>query len=349
MSALDLWLREEINPDEHRTVLTPDDARTLIADGVGLTVEESTHRVFGTAEYAAAGARIVTAGTWSDAPDETVILGLKAPADEAGPLRHRHIFFGHAYKGQRDGAALLRRFRAGGSLLDLEYLTDDDGRRVAAFGYWAGYVGAALALLRFRGRLTTPLKVMTRPELDEALLSSGDAEVNALVIGALGRCGRGARAALSVGGVTPTAWDLAETRDLDRRAILNHDMLVNTVLSNELAPPFVRPEDLDDPARKLSVISDVTCDVTSEFNLLPIYRTPTDWSRPVHRLRAEPLLDLLAIDNLPSLLPRESSAAFSADLLPHLRTLRDDTAVWRRAYARFTTATSALDLMGTTS
>ena len=35
----------------------------------------------------------------------------------------------------------------GGALLDLEYLTDDHGRRLAAFGYWAGYVGAALAVL----------------------------------------------------------------------------------------------------------------------------------------------------------------------------------------------------------
>ncbi|MEU8111266.1 saccharopine dehydrogenase [Micromonospora sp. NPDC048947] len=349
MSVLELWLREEINPDEHRTVLTPDDARVLIADGVRLTVEESAHRIFDTGEYAAAGARIVAAGTWPEASAETVIVGLKAPADEPEPLRHRHIFFGHAYKGQRDGAALLRRFRAGGTLLDLEYLTDDSGRRVAAFGYWAGYVGAALALLHFRGRLVPPLRTMSRPELDEALVASGNARVRALVIGALGRCGRGARDALSVGGVEPTAWDVAETRDLDRRAILDHDVLVNTVLSNELAPPFVRPEDLDDPARTLSVISDVTCDVTSEFNLLPIYRNPTDWARPVHHLRAEPALDLLAIDNLPSLLPREASAAFSADLLPHLRTLPDDTPVWRRAYDRFAAATSELDLMGSPS
>ena len=159
----------------------------------------------------------------------------------------------------------------------------------------------------------------------------------------------GGKAALAVGGVKPTAWDLAETRHLDRRAILDHDLLVNTVLSNEPAPPFVRPEDLDDPARKLSVISDVTCDVTSEYNLLPVYRTPTDWARPVHRLRAAPPLDLLAIDNLPSLLPRESSTAFSADLLPHLRTLQEDSPVWSRAYHRFTAATSELDLMGSTS
>ena len=50
--------------------------------------------------------------------------------------------FGHAYKGQHSGRALLQRFKAGGgTLYDLEYLVDEDGRRVAAFGYWAGYAG----------------------------------------------------------------------------------------------------------------------------------------------------------------------------------------------------------------
>ena len=39
-------------------------------------------------------------------------------------------------------------FRAGGgALYDLEYLTDDTGRRLAAFGYWAGYAGAGFSEL----------------------------------------------------------------------------------------------------------------------------------------------------------------------------------------------------------
>ena len=45
------------------------------------------------------------------------------------------------------GSVRLRRFRdGGGTLYDLEYLTDENGRRMAAFGYWAGYAGAAVSL-----------------------------------------------------------------------------------------------------------------------------------------------------------------------------------------------------------
>ncbi|MFD9734901.1 hypothetical protein [Umezawaea sp. NPDC059074] len=46
------------------------------------------------------------------------------------------------------------------------------------------------------------------------------------------------------------------------------------------------------------------------------------------------------IDNLPSLVPLESSTAVSADLLPHLRGLLDATAPWRRCADLFATKTT---------
>ena len=43
---------------------------------------------------------------------------------------------------------VLARFkRGGGKLYDLEFLEDANGRRVAAFGWHAGFAGAALGLL----------------------------------------------------------------------------------------------------------------------------------------------------------------------------------------------------------
>jgi saccharopine dehydrogenase (NAD+, L-lysine forming) len=337
-----LWMRDEVNRTERRAPIVPVDARTLISDGVSVTVESSSRRTFGTAEYAAAGCRITESGSWPAAPEDAVIIGLKAPGAESFALRHRHVFFGHAYKGQRDGEVLLRRFaEGGGSLLDLEYLTDATGARVAAFGHWAGYVGASLAILHARGQLAAPLAATSQPALDDLLRNRCGDQISTLVIGALGRCGRGARAALAVAGIAPTCWDLPETREVDRSAILDHDVLINAVLVNEPAPAFLRPVDVDHPARRLSIIVDVTCDVTSDRNLLPIYDRPTDWMEPVCRLRAEPQLDLIAINNLPSLLPREASTEFSANLLPHLRVLDRWSPVWQRAFDRFHAATSA--------
>ncbi|OLF14129.1 saccharopine dehydrogenase [Actinophytocola xinjiangensis] len=330
-----LWLRAETRASERRAPITPGGVATLIADGHTVTVEDSPRRVFPTDAYAEAGATIADAGSWVGAPADAVIVGLKELPDEPAELRHRHVFFGHAFKHQPDAARLLGRFAAGGgTLLDLEYLTDEGGRRLAAFGYWAGYVGAAVTVLLHRGQLDVPLRPTTRPELDARLASTPDG-TGALVLGALGRCGRGATDGFRAAGLTPTRWDLAETRDLDRAALLDHELLLNAVLATEPGTPFLTPADLDRP-RRLAVVCDVTCDVGSPCNLLPIYDAVTSWEDPADRLRTDPPLDLIAVDNLPSLLPEESSVAFAEDLLPHLRDL--DGGPWRRCARLFTAA-----------
>ncbi|MFF4330404.1 saccharopine dehydrogenase [Streptomyces sp. NPDC001591] len=342
-----LWMRHEARLTERRAPLTPQDAARLVAAGVRITVEESAQRAFPLADYAAAGCATAPTGSWHEqAPDDAYVLGLKElPAGPGAPaLRHRHIYFGHAYKGQAGARELLARFTAGGgALLDMEYLTDDSGRRVAAFGYWAGYVGAALAVLHHRRALTAPLRPTGRPALD-ALLAAGSASdtATALVIGALGRCGRGACDALVQAGLEPTRWDLPETRALDRAALLGHDLLVNTVLTTTPVPPFLTKADLDEPARCLSLLSDVTCDVTSDCNVLPVYDETTTWDAPVRTLRdGERPLDLIAIDNLPSLLPVEASTAFSAELAPQLLRLAEWDGVWARALHCYRTAVEA--------
>lgn len=329
-----LWIRGEARVTERRAPIVPEDVHVLVEAGVEVTVEASEQRVFPVEAYQAAGCDVAPAGSWVDAPADVVVVGLKELPDHPRELRHRHVFFGHAFKGQAGARDLLDRFRSGGgSLLDLEYLTDDAGRRLAAFGYWAGYVGGALAVLHARGRLSTPLLPTTRVDLDAALREPGD-PLTGLVIGALGRSGRGARDALVVAGLVPTEWDLPETKDLDRAALIQHDILVNTVLTTRPSPPFVTDADLDAPGRGLRVISDVTCDVTSEHNVLPVNDRITSWDEPARRLRGgERPVDVIAIDNLPSLLPVEASAAFSAELTPHLLDL--DAAPWRRALKHF--------------
>jgi saccharopine dehydrogenase (NAD+, L-lysine-forming) len=339
-------VRHEVRATEQRAPLVPADAARLVDRGFVVTVEESPQRAIEIAEYAAVGCATAEAGSWMTAPEDTCVLGLKELPDQPAGLAHRHLFFGHAYKGQLGADALLRRFIAGrGALLDLEYLVDDTGRRLTAFGYWAGYVGAALAVLHHSGGLTAPLRPMTKDTLDDALRRAYRAKrPTALVIGALGRCGRGARDAFAAAGVRPTCWDLAETRTLDRAALLDHDILVNAVLTTRPTPPFLTRADLDGAARRLSVVADVTCDATSPWNLLPLYDTCTTWQRPVRRLDAAGVaLDLIAIDNLPSLLPREASIAFSADLVPHLLTLGGTAPVWERCRQFFVQACATVD------
>lgn len=353
MHPVHVWIRSESRDTERRTPVVPADIPLLIEAGLAVTVEESPQRTFAIEEYAAAGASVATEGSWVDAPEHAYVLGIKELPDEPESLRHRHVYFAHAFKGQEDARRTLERFsRGGGRLFDIEYLTDDDGRRVVAFGYWAGYVGAALGVLHLAGGLAAPLAPMAKHELDGELEQAGKAgadELLALVTGARGRSGRGAQQALRTAGMPVTSWDREETRDLHKQALLGHDLLVNCVVTHTPTTPFVEQPDLDHE-RRLRVLADVTCDVTGPTNMLPVNTSITTWQEPVRRLHdgtnehGVPL-DVIAIDNLPSLLPREASEGFSADLTPHLLGLAGEggpSAPWRVAGRVFDDAIRSL-------
>lgn len=129
------------------------------------------------------------------------ILGLKELPDSDEPIKHTHIHFGHCYKQQAGWSKFLSRFhRGGGTLYDLEFLTDDTGRRVAAFGYHAGFAGAAAGALAVAANQKSKKLGLLEPypnedamvdDVKQKLGGSGKG-LKALVIGALGRCGRGA-------------------------------------------------------------------------------------------------------------------------------------------------------------
>jgi saccharopine dehydrogenase (NAD+, L-lysine-forming) len=348
MHPVHLWIRCEARESERRTPVVPVDVPRLVDAGLRVTVEESPQRVFAIEEYAEAGADVAPAHSWVDAPEDAFVVGIKELPDEPNSLRHRHIYFAHAFKGQEDAAFTLDRFEAGkGQLLDIEYLLDEHGKRVVAFGYWAGYVGAALGVLHLGGDLHAPLVPMTKHELDERLRDVGGQGADkllALVTGARGRSGRGAQAALAVAGLTITRWDRRETRDLHKQALLGHDMLVNCVVTHVPTTPFVVAADLDHE-RRLRVLADVTCDVTGPTNMLPVNTAITTWTAPTRRLHDggpdRAALDVIAIDNLPSLLPKEASEGFSADLTPQLLQLAEGpglTGPWATAAAAYDAA-----------
>ena len=119
-----IWLRDETRRTERRTPLLPEGAGALIDKGFRITVERSAKRIVADADYQKAGCEMVPPGSWSEAPADTIVLGLKELPEGAEPFVHRHICFGHAYKDQKGWRAFLDRFRrGGGELLDIEYMT----------------------------------------------------------------------------------------------------------------------------------------------------------------------------------------------------------------------------------
>ena len=343
-----LWVRAEQRPNEDRVGLTPEGARALLDKGIRVTVEESSVRAIPIDGYRAAGCEIAPENSWPTAPRDAIIFGLKELPEDGTPLPHRHIMFGHAYKGQHSGAALLKRFKAGGgTLYDLEYLVDENGRRVAAFGYWAGYAGAAVTLKAWiaqqAGDLCGPVSSYRNKDalLDDiraGLDATDRALPSAIVIGALGRVGTGAADMLETVGITVTKWDMAETASGGPfPEILTHDIFMNCIFARPGTPVFV-PESAKTAPRALTAIGDVACDPDSDYNPVPVYAQATTWAAPALRVHDAPPLDVMAIDNLPSLLPLESSEDYAAQLLPTLLSVDDlSGGVWTRAEADFHT------------
>jgi saccharopine dehydrogenase (NAD+, L-lysine forming) len=348
--------------------VTPTTAKALIDAGYTVNVERSPIRIFDDAEFSAIGANLVDEYSYPNVPSDHIIVGLKELPEESFPLPHTHVQFAHCYKNQGGWQNVLSRFpRGGGTLLDLEFLTDDKGRRVAAFGYHAGYAGAALAVAAWSHALTNPSSPAKMPAvkpyanqdllLDDirARLAEGEKLANrkprVLVIGALGRCGRGAVDLCKQAGIPDSnilKWDMAETaKGGPFTEIVESDIFVNCIYLSEPIPPFLNAESLSSPNRKLSVVCDVSCDTTNPHNPIPIYTENSTFSDPVLPVEgyADPPLSVISIDHLPSLLPREASEAFSDALLPSLLQLKDrkESRVWVQAEELFQKHVARLD------
>jgi len=274
------------------------------------------------------------------------------------PLIHDHIQFGHCYKGQENWDGYLSRFaRGGGVLYDFEFLTDPSGRRVAAFGYYAGFAGAAIALLAWAHQLTNPktplpsvipsdypsqsdLEKAIKDALSYAIPLHASQPPRVIIIGALGRCGTGAVdccLAASVPASSILKWDIAETAPGGPFSeIAASDIFINCIYLSQPIPPFVTTESLSKPGRKLRVVSDVSCDPSDSNNPVPLYHECSTFVKPTLPIEVSgdgPDLTIASIDHLPSLVAREASEHFSSLLLPSLKALnrRDQEGVWVRA------------------
>ncbi|CAI7608343.1 unnamed protein product [Penicillium pancosmium] len=363
MPGQKIWLRAETKPAEARSALTPTTCKALMDAGYDVTVERSTQRIFDDEEFSKIGAPLVAEGSWvKDAPKDAVILGLKELPEDDFPLEHVHVTFAHCYKKQGGWDQVLSRWSRGkGLLLDLEFLTDDVGRRVAAFGFSAGYAGSALAVKNWAWQLAhpegTPLSGEVPYANQDLLIESVKETLEAgkkvagrapkiLVIGALGRCGKGAVQLAKDVGVPEEniiQWDMAETKKGGPfQEIIDADIFVNCIYLSDPIPPFVNTETLSSPTRNLSVVCDVSADTTNPHNPIPIYDITTTFDKPTVPVTLPagtqgPRLSVISIDHLPSLLPRESSEMFSEALLPSLLQLKDRTTarVWKQAEQLF--------------
>lgn len=88
MSSTILHVRAETKPLEHRTAITPTIAKKLVDAGYTVNVERSPLSIFPDSEYEGTGASLVPTGSWTEAPSDHIVIGLKELPEEDFPLKH---------------------------------------------------------------------------------------------------------------------------------------------------------------------------------------------------------------------------------------------------------------------
>ncbi|KAK8348668.1 hypothetical protein V6Z11_A06G095800 [Gossypium hirsutum] len=146
-------LSESSNKWERRVPLTPSHCARLLHSGrektgiARIIVQPSTKRIHHDSLYEDVGCHIS-----DDLSECGLILGIKQPKLDMILPNRAYAFFSHTHKAQKENMPLLDKILAERvSLYDYELIVGDNGKRLLAFGKYAGRAGM-IDLLRGLGQ-----------------------------------------------------------------------------------------------------------------------------------------------------------------------------------------------------
>jgi len=318
LNFIQIVIRKEFRKNEQRTPLTPLDCNILIKrKNITIYVERSNNRCFNDTMYRDNGCILIDSiHDKSNDLSQVLIIGLKE-LDITNDIifSYQHMYFSHTFKNQLGFDIILNKFRSnGGSIYDMEYFTDSNNKRLIAFGFYAGIAGAFLGLLQYKTKMITGSNIINcKPfnSLEEMLQKFITYNITihpTIAIIGNGRCAKGCIKLLEILNLKYTVY----TREMSKTNLINSTIILNCIQSNEMIPPFITHDTLKN-FTKLKVIVDISCDYNNINNPLPIYNECSTFENPI--IKINDTVDLISIDNLPSLLPRESSKEFSKNLL----------------------------------
>ena len=304
-----IYIRNEINNNELRTPIVPKDIPKLIEYGFTIYIQSSNYRIYSDYEYSLAGAKITEKKWYHPAFKNALIVGLKDLPYLDKLDSHTHIYFSHSFKNQINSEKILKSFKKSNSLLyDFEYFIHND-KRMISFGFYAGIVGCILSLLYLINN-----ELININSINNELI-----KIN--IIGPNGNCGMGVRSILD---------KLSIKYDINvKNNFNNYDLIFNCIsLHPDCNEVFIDKDTFIDS--KL-LICDISCDYTKPNNPIKLYNKPSTWKNPI--IKYNDFIDIIAIDNLPSLIPKESSEYFSSKFVELL--LNYNNVYWKNALKYF--------------
>ncbi|XP_070558527.1 alpha-aminoadipic semialdehyde synthase, mitochondrial-like [Ptychodera flava] len=129
--------REDGSAWERRAPLGPNHVRELVDSGIKVLVQPSNRRAYPMQDYENHGAIIQ-----EDLMESSVILGVKQVPEEKLIPNKSYAFFSHTIKAQKENMPLLdAMLEKNIRLVDYEKMVDSTGKRLVAFGKFAGIAG----------------------------------------------------------------------------------------------------------------------------------------------------------------------------------------------------------------
>ncbi|WP_339750870.1 NAD(P)-dependent oxidoreductase [Algoriphagus aquimarinus] len=355
-------IREGKNPPDKRVPFTPDQLRAIQKEHAGkitIQVQSSSFRAFSDQEYLDAGIDV-----FEDISDSDVLFGVKeVPVDQLIDGK-TYFFFSHTIKKQKSNRKLLKAvLEKNIRLIDYEALKDEEGKRVVAFGRWAGIVGAYNAFWTY-GKKTDLFEIKRANECVDLKdlhleLSKVQLPPVKIILTGSGRVGNGAKEVLNSLKIREvSAHDFLHmyfdepvyvklsSADYNRRKsdggfdkeefysfpekYESHfqkfaeagEMLISGAYWDPDAPRLFELKDIAAEDFQLSVIADVSCDVggpipttiTSSTIADPVFDVDRQSGEKIQAFGKQTSISVMAIDNLPCELPRESSKEFGIQL-----------------------------------
>ena len=323
-----IYLRSELNSNEYRCPIIPQDVNKLITAGFTIYVELSCNRIFDKIEYIKAGAIITTEPWYAQKFQSGLIIGLKDIPNLEKLSNHNHIYFSHTFKNQKNSELILKEFKLSNSILyDLEYLLDDNNKRLIAFGYYAGFVGCCLGLMQYYTKRKTNTNIqdlkpfVSKTELINQVTRCRNlaplTNIKIAVIGYNGRCGKGVIDVLDSLNIKYITLNKEE----EKSKLEDFDIIYNCIVLNKSLNEVWLDKNTN--FYKQITIVDISCDYNSANNPIKLYNEATTWKEPV--FSHNKYVDIIGINNLPSLLPKDSSEEFSEILVKLLLNFNDKT------------------------
>jgi len=337
--------REDKNQWEARVPLTPRHIRELRNRyQIEFLIQPSAIRTFSDDEYRHAGAVVQ-----EDLSECDIVFAVKEiPLNFFLPGK-KYVFFSHTIKGQSYNMPRLKRMvDLKTTLIDYEKIVDENGRRLMFFGRFAGIAGMIDSFWALGSRLKNEGFDTVFSQLKQALDYSGLESIKAayrkqaktlarngfpealtpLIFGftGYGNVSRGAQEMFDIFPLQdyyhhPEKYESKFEQYLSYLSVLINAIYWDTMYPKLVTRRYLKERYESEAGLPLKVIGDITCDIggSIECNI-----SETDSGNPVYVY--DPIKEdiqygtegngpvVLAVDNLPCELPKESSTVFSTVL-----------------------------------